>query len=229
MNKKLHFFQSIHFKIALVFALLLFLAFQIVGAIFVQRLKSENLKQFKQSVEIPAYVNSLLVTQLNEANTTEANNSIRNIIDDINNSNISYIQVVDAKGVIRGENNANNRSTIGQKVTDTSIRQVLYSGRNFTQTMYNERDNRRYYISITPLFNTSGNNNTVVGAIYVRANLENVYDSVNSVIVIFATAALIATAIGLALAILVSNAITRPIDEMKKQNKDRAWRLFGAC
>lgn len=217
MNKKLHFFQSIHFKIALVFALLLFLAFQIVGAIFVQRLKSENLKQFKQSVEIPAYVNSLLVTQLNEANTTEANNSIRNIIDDINNSNISYIQVVDAKGVIRGENNANNRSTIGQKVTDTSIRQVLYSGRNFTQTMYNERDNRRYYISITPLFNTSGNNNTVVGAIYVRANLENVYDSVNSVIVIFATAALIATAIGLALAILVSNAITRPIDEMKKQ------------
>lgn len=217
MNKKLHFFQSIHFKIALVFALLLFLAFQIVGAIFVQRLKSENLKQFKQSVEIPAYVNSLLVTQLNEANTTEANNSIRNIIDDINNSNISYIQVVDAKGVIRGENNANNRSTIGQKVTDTSIRQVLYSGRNFTQTMYNKRDNRRYYISITPLFNTSGNNNTVVGAIYVRANLENVYDSVNSVIVIFATAALIATAIGLALAILVSNAITRPIDEMKKQ------------
>ena len=51
MNKKLHFFQSIHFKIALVFALLLFLAFQIVGAVFVQRLKSENLKQFKQSVE----------------------------------------------------------------------------------------------------------------------------------------------------------------------------------
>lgn len=83
--------------------------------------------------------------------------------------------------------------------------------------MYNERDNRRYYIAITPLFNTSGNNNTVVGAVYVRANLESVYDSVNDVIVIFATAALIATGIGLALAILVSSAITRPIDEMKKQ------------
>ena len=41
-NKKLHFFQSIHFKIALVFALLLLITFQIVGAVFVQRLKSEN-------------------------------------------------------------------------------------------------------------------------------------------------------------------------------------------
>ncbi|WP_279074575.1 cell wall metabolism sensor histidine kinase WalK [Ligilactobacillus animalis] len=217
MNKKLHFFQSIHFKIALVFALLLFLAFQIVGAVFVQRLKSENLKQFKQSVEMPAYVNNLLVTQLNEADTSEANERIKNILDDINNNNISDIQVVDAKGVIRGENNVNNRSMIGQKATNSSIKQVLYSGRNFSQTMYNERDNRRYYIAITPLFNTSGNNNTVVGAVYVRANLESVYDSVNDVIVIFATAALIATGIGLALAILVSSAITRPIDEMKKQ------------
>lgn len=188
MNKKLHFFQSIHFKIALVFALLLFLAFQIVGAVFVQRLKSENLKQFKQSVEMPAYVNNLLVTQLNEADTSEANERIKNILDDINNNNISDIQVVDAKGVIRGENNVNNRSMIGQKATNSSIKQVLYSGRNFSQTMYNERDNRRYYIAITPLFNTSGNNNTVVGAVYVRANLESVYDSVNDVIVIFATA-----------------------------------------
>ena len=50
MNKKLHFFQSIHFKIALVFALLLFLAFQIVGAVFVQRLKSENLKQYHRAI-----------------------------------------------------------------------------------------------------------------------------------------------------------------------------------
>ena len=218
MNKKLHFFQSIHFKIALVFALLLFLAFQIVGAVFVQRLRNENLKQFKQSVEMPTYVNSLLVTQLTEADTNEANDKIKNILEDINNNNISDLQIIDAKGVIRGEINVNNRSVIGQKSTNTYVKQVLYSGRTFTQTTYNERTNQRYYVSITPLFNNNGNNNsTVVGAIYIRANLESVYDSVNDVTVIFVTAALIATAIGLALAILISNAITRPIDEMKKQ------------
>lgn len=82
---------------------------------------------------------------------------------------------------------------------------------------YDKSSDRRSYVSITPLFSASGNTNTVVGAVYLRANLESVYDSVNSVTLIFATASPIATAIGMALAITVSSAITRPIDEMKKQ------------
>lgn len=216
-NKKLHFFQSIHFKIALVFALLLLITFQIVGAVFVQRLKSENIKSFKQRVELSTYVDNSLIKQLTSTNTTKANKSINTILEDINNENISTIQVIDSKGTIRGENDVNGRSVIGQKTTNTNIKRVLYSGRTFTTMTYDKSSNRRSYVSITPLFSASGNTNTVVGALYLRANLESVYDSVNSVTLIFATASLIATAIGMALAITVSSAITRPIDEMKKQ------------
>ncbi|WDC82760.1 cell wall metabolism sensor histidine kinase WalK [Ligilactobacillus ruminis] len=216
-NKKLHFFQSIHFKIALVFALLLLITFQIVGAVFVQRLKSENIKSFKQRVELSTYVDNSLIKQLTSTNTTKANKSINTILEDINNENISTIQVIDSKGTIRGENDVNGRSVIGQKTTNTNIKRVLYSGRTFTTMTYDKSSNQRSYVSITPLFSASGNTNTVVGAVYLRANLESVYDSVNSVTLIFATASLIATAIGMALAITVSSAITRPIDEMKKQ------------
>ena len=216
-NKKLHFFQSIHFKIALVFALLLLITFQIVGAVFVQRLKSENIKSFKQRVELSTYVDNSLIKQLTSTNTTKANKSINTILEDINNENISTIQVIDSKGTIRGENDVNGRSVIGQKTTNTNIKRVLYSGRTFTTMTYDKSSTQRSYVSITPLFSASGNTNTVVGALYLRANLESVYDSVNSVTLIFATASLIATAIGMALAITVSSAITRPIDEMKKQ------------
>lgn len=216
-NKKLHFFQSIHFKIALVFALLLLITFQIVGAVFVQRLKSENIKSFKQRVELSTYVDNSLIKQLTSTNTTKANKSINTILEDINNENISTIQVIDSKGTIRGENDVNGRSVIGQKTTNTNIKRVLYSGRTFTTMTYDKSSKQRSYVSITPLFSASGNTNTVVGALYLRANLESVYDSVNSVTLIFATASLIATAIGMALAITVSSAITRPIDEMKKQ------------
>ena len=216
-NKKLHFFQSIHFKIALVFALLLLITFQIVGAVFVQRLKSENIKSFKQRVELSTYVDNSLIKQLTSTNTTKANKSINTILEDINNENISTIQVIDSKGTIRGENDVNGRSVVGQKTTNTNIKRVLYSGRTFTTMTYDKSSDRRSYVSITPLFSASGNTNTVVGAVYLRANLESVYDSVNSVTLIFATASLIATAIGMALAITVSSAITRPIDEMKKQ------------
>ncbi len=217
VNKKLRFFQSIHFKIALVFALLLLITFQIVGAVFVQQLKSDNIKNFKQRVELSTYVDNSLIASLNSSDTAAANQKIRKVLEDINNENISEIQVVDVKGTIRGDSDVNNRSLVGQKTTDAEIKQVIYNSRSFTKTTYDKRDNRRYYIAITPLLSVSGNTNTVVGAVYVKANMETVYDSINSVVVIFATASLIATAIGMALAIVVSRAITRPIDEMKKQ------------
>ena len=216
-EEKLHFFQSIHFKIALVFALLLLIAFQIVGAVFIQRLKSDNLKTFKQRVELSSYVDNSLAQNLSSNDTQKANDKIRTILEDVNNSNITDVQVVDAKGNIRGDNDVDKRSLVGQRTTDSDIKQVLYNGRTYSKMTYYRSDNKRYYISITPLFSSTGNTNAVVGAVYIRASLESVYDSLNNVTAIFATAALIATVIGLLLAIILSSAITRPIDEMKKQ------------
>ncbi|KRM52878.1 cell wall metabolism sensor histidine kinase WalK [Ligilactobacillus araffinosus] len=216
-EEKLHFFQSIHFKIALVFALLLLIAFQIVGAVFIQRLKSDNLKTFKQRVELSSYVDNSLAQNLSSSDTQKANAKIRMILEDVNNSNITDVQVVDAKGNIRGDNDVDKRSLVGQRTTDSDIKQVLYNGRTYSKMTYDRSDNKRYYISITPLFSSTGNTNAVVGAVYIRASLESVYDSLNNVTAIFATAALIATVIGLLLAIILSSAITRPIDEMKKQ------------
>lgn len=217
MKKRLRIFRSIHFKIALVFVLLLLLAFQIVGAVFVQRLKSENLKAFKQRVELTPYVDNSLITSLSMADANKSDRQINSTLTGINNQNISDVQVVDAKGNIRGETSANGHAIVGQKTTDSRIKRVLYSGRSFSETALNRADNKHYYISITPLFSSGGNNNTLVGAVYLRADLESVYDSIDGVTLIFATAAVVAIFIGVGLAILISRAITRPIDEMKKQ------------
>ena len=219
MKKRLRFFQSIHFKIALVFVLLLLLAFQIVGAVFVQRLKSENLKAFKQRVELTPYVNNSLIKSLSTADSDKADRQINTALTGNNNQNIADVQVVDAKGNIRGETSANGHAIVGQKTTDSRVKRVLYSGRSFSETTYNRADETHYYVSITPLFSSGGNNNTLVGAVYLRADLESVYDSIDGVTLIFATAAIVATVIGMGLAILISRAITRPIDEMKRQTE----------
>ncbi|MFT9269939.1 MAG: cell wall metabolism sensor histidine kinase WalK [Liquorilactobacillus nagelii] len=217
MNKKLHFFQSIHFKIALVFALLLLITFQIVGAYFLQQLKRDDLKTFKQQIELSSYVDNSLIDNLTKSSVTQANDRIRDLLEDINNSNITEVQVVDTKGSIRGDSDVNNQNLVGQKTTDADIKQVLYNAKTYTKLTYDRSDNKRYYVSITPLFSAGGNNNTLVGAVYLRASLEPVYDSLNKVTAIFATASLIATGLGLFLAILISSAITKPIDDMKKQ------------
>ena len=217
MKKRLRIFRSIHFKSALVFVLLLLLAFQIVGAVFVQRLKSENLKAFKQRVELTPYVDNSLITSLSMADAKKSDRQINSTLTGINNQNISDVQVVDAKGNIRGETSPSSHAIVGQKTTDSRIKRVLYSGRSFSETTLNRADNKHYYISITPLFSSGGNNNTLVGAVYLRADLESVYASIDGVTLIFATAAVVAIFIGVGLAILISRAITRPIDEMKKQ------------
>uniref|UniRef100_UPI000559218B histidine kinase dimerization/phospho-acceptor domain-containing protein n=1 Tax=Liquorilactobacillus vini TaxID=238015 RepID=UPI000559218B len=217
MNKKLHFFQSIHFKIALVFALLLLITFQIVGAYFLQQLKREDIKTFKQQTELSSYVDNSLIHNLTKSNIQQADDNIRDLLEDTNNSNITEIQVVDTKGTVRGDSDVNNQDLVGQKATDSDIKQVLYNAKTYTKLTYDRSDNKRYYVSITPLFSAGGNTNTLVGAVYLRASLEPVYSALNKVTTIFVTASLIATGLGMILAILISSAITKPIDEMKKQ------------
>ncbi|KRL38340.1 two component sensor kinase [Liquorilactobacillus uvarum DSM 19971] len=182
-----------------------------------QQLKRDNLKTFKQQVELSSYVDNSLIDNLAKGDTKSANANIRDILEDINNSNVTQVQVVDTKGTIRGDSDVNSQAWVGQKTTDEDIKQVLYNGRTYSKLTYDKTDNKRYYVSITPLFSSSGSTNTLVGAVYLRASLEQVYSSLSNVTVIFFSASLIATGLGLFLAILISRAITQPIDEMKKQ------------
>ena len=78
--KRKNFFKSINFKIALVFALLLLITLEIVGAIFVRQLESTNIRQFKTTVQIPTYVDNSLAEQLSINNTTKANAQIKTIL-----------------------------------------------------------------------------------------------------------------------------------------------------
>ncbi|HBO48099.1 MULTISPECIES: cell wall metabolism sensor histidine kinase WalK [Pediococcus] len=217
MNKKTRFYQSINFKIALVFALLLMITLEIVGVIFVRQLEQQNLSQFKSQIQLGTYVDNEISEQLGKSNVTSANKQIQQIVSDVNNTNITEIRVIDNKGTVRASSDLNEQSIVGQKTTDQAIKNVIYNSRSYQQVNYDQGNNNRYYISIIPLISTSGNTNTVVGALYVRANLESVYSNVNKITLIFFVAASFAIVVGLLLAIIISRAITRPIEEMKKQ------------
>ncbi|MEF7455370.1 cell wall metabolism sensor histidine kinase WalK [Pediococcus pentosaceus] len=217
MNKRTNFFKSINFKIALVFAMLLVVTLEVVGVIFVRQLETQNLNQFKTQVQLQPYVENEISTQLERANTKSANSQISDIIGNINNQNITEIRVIDAKGVIRGTSNSTNQSIVGQKTTDRNVKDVIYNTRTYQQVSYNKTTNTRYFVSIVPLINTAGATNNLTGVVYIRANLESVYQNVNNITLIFVVAALIAITIGLILAVLISRAITRPIEDMRQR------------
>lgn len=190
------------------------LTLECVGAVFVRQLEHQNLNTFKQTIELPSYVDNALSEQLMNDNTKEANKQIKQILSEVNN-NISEIRVIDSKGVIRGTSNFDNRNIIGQRTTDQAVKATLANNRSHNENIYDKNTKTRYYVNIIPLVDSSNNN--IVGVVYLKASLESVYSNINSITLIYISAALITIVIGLLLAILISQEITRPIEEMRKQ------------
>ncbi|KRK35621.1 cell wall metabolism sensor histidine kinase WalK [Levilactobacillus parabrevis] len=217
MNSKIKFFQSIHFKIALVFALLLLLTLEIVGAVFVRQLERQNLNTFKSQQVVQTYITNRLSDELSTTNTTKADKQIKSTLSEINNTNNAQIRVIDNKGTIRGTNEVDNQGIVGQKTTDNNIKNSIYNNRDVIRTTYNSQNNSRYYTTITRLIRAQGNNSELVGVIYMRSSLDSVYQNINQITLIYVSATFVAIILGLVMAIIISRAITRPIDEMKKQ------------
>ncbi len=124
MKRKLRWYQSIQFKIAFVFAMMLIITLEIVGAVFVQQLESQNLRTFKNQISLQRYVSTNLTNELSRTNTTSANKQICILLSDANipSTANAEIRVIDNKGTIRGTNEANNQTIVGQKTTDNAVK-----------------------------------------------------------------------------------------------------------
>lgn len=215
MNSKIKYFQSIHFKIALVLALILLVTLEIVGAVFVNQLENKNVAAFKKQVQMPTYVNTTLTSELSSSNTSKANIRIKSLLSNIDSNNYTEIQVVDAKNTIRGTNEVGDQNSVGQKTFRSDIKNAILNRRSSSAITSDSNDNSRYYTVITPLIKS--NTNELVGVVYIHANLNPVYAEINQITIIYVVAAVIAILAGLLISIVISKAITKPIDEMKKQ------------
>lgn len=215
VNSKIKYFQSIHFKIALVLVLILLVTLEIVGAVFVNQLENKNVASFKKQVQVPTYVNTTLTNELSASNSSKANIRIKSLLSNIDSNNYTEIQVVDAKNTIRGTNEVGDQNSVGQKNFRADIKNAILNRRSSSFITTDSKDNSRYYTVITPLVRSD--NNELVGVIYIHANLNPVYSEINQITIIYVIAAVIAILAGVLISIVISKAITKPIDEMKKQ------------
>ena len=218
MNKKIKFFQSINFKIALVFILLLLVTVEIIGAYFVKSLEQQNIDTFKTSINLDPYLQDKLATDLMRTDTDDANGSMKSTISQADIANTATIVVVDAKGTVRANSNVNAQGDVGTKSANNNIKNVLYNGQIFEGYEY-ASNTGSMYTRIIPIKNPSatGEGNAVIGAVSVTASMETVYHNINQIVRIFLIASLVAGMLGVIISIVISRAITRPIEEMKKQ------------
>ncbi|WP_203624411.1 MULTISPECIES: cell wall metabolism sensor histidine kinase WalK [unclassified Lacticaseibacillus] len=218
MNKKIRFFQSINFKIALVFILLLLVTVEIIGAYFVRSLEQQNVDTFKTAINLDPYLQDKVATDLMKSDTSAADDSLKSTISQADVANTATIVVVDAKGTVRANSNINSQNDVGTKSANNSIKNVLYSGQLFEGYEYSDSSGSMY-TKIIPIKNpnATGDGNAVIGAVAITASMETVYNNINQIVRIFLIASLVAGLLGVIISIVISRAITRPIDEMKKQ------------
>ncbi|EAG1693242.1 cell wall metabolism sensor histidine kinase WalK [Listeria monocytogenes] len=234
---KMRFFQSVQFKLVIMYLLLIIVAMQVIGAYFVRELEGQLEKNFQDSI-----TNSITLLDYNAReeiiknsdNSVKLQNDIRELLVDYSraSSNLIEVRIVDDKGKILGTSNLNNEGIVGQKSNDPLVKRTLSLGTTSEDKIYKDESNKnnRVWVNVSSIKNKG----QVIGAIYLVADIESVYKQVDDITNIFITGTLIAMIITAVLGILLSRTITKPIVEMKRQayamargNYSRKVKVYG--
>ncbi|MFE0505289.1 cell wall metabolism sensor histidine kinase WalK [Peribacillus butanolivorans] len=235
--KKVGFFRSIHFKFVLIYVLLIFVAMQIIGVYFVGELEENLVGNFTKSIK--GHVN-LLTYSIGEEMEKERGEedpsleeAINTILKDRDNSSndISEVRVIDTRSRrVIGTSAQGNQKIVGKKTTQVLIKNTLIYGKEDSEVYRDPKTGRRVWVLSTPI-EAKGE---VIGAVYVIAEMENVFEQMDEINSIFMTGTAIALVITAILGILLARTITRPMSDMRKQalvmakgNFSRKVRVYG--
>ncbi|GAA0501939.1 cell wall metabolism sensor histidine kinase WalK [Salinibacillus aidingensis] len=219
MKNKVSFFQSVGFKIILVYIFLLLITIELIGVYFDTELERNMESNFKSSIENRI---QLLTYSLEEAFTKERTEGdptlqqeVQTILSEFDSQDITELQVIDSEMRIIGTTSQFNENIIG-KITTREDVQRLFSFQTqlpYRKT-YDPETGTRTLVNTIPVFNQS---DEIVGAVFVEASMEEVFNQLENITKIFMNGTLIALSITVVIGILVSRTITRPISEMRKQ------------
>lgn len=214
MRERVRFFQSVNFKIALTFILILLISIEIIGAYFIRGLEKSIVDNFTKGMDtqVAALANTLsseLDRDQADDETIQAN--IQRLLDNSSTSEMIEMRVVDEKGIVLATTDVSGKSAIGKKndyqeLDDFTIKSMKVADKD---------THSRVLINVHPIQSMTGD--TVLGALYVKSDIEDQYQQIKNIAVIFVTASLLAVGISMVVAILIAHSITQPIGEMQEQ------------
>ncbi|MGE7875761.1 cell wall metabolism sensor histidine kinase WalK [Peribacillus muralis] len=235
--KKVGFFRSIHFKFVLIYVLLIFVAMQIIGVYFVGELEENLVGNFTKSIKGHVNLLTYSIGEEMEQERGEDDPTLEEAIDTIlrdrdNSSNdISEVRVIDTRSRrVIGTSDPSKKDIVGKKTTEVLIKNTLIYGKEDSDVFRELKTGRRLWVLSTPI----EANGEVIGAVYVIAEMENVFEQMDEINSIFMTGTAIALVITAILGILLARTITRPMSDMRKQalvmakgNFSRKVRVYG--
>jgi two-component system, OmpR family, sensor histidine kinase VicK len=235
--KKVGFFRSIHVKFVLIYVLLILVAMQIIGVYFVKQLEQTLRTNFQtsiqQRVDLLAYNVVEEMQKERKAEDPTLEEDLKKVLKDFDagDSDITEVQVIENRSLkILGTSQSSNQGLVGQRTTVLQVKQSMVLEEDQSSIKIEQKTGHRIWVLSTPI--KSGKK--VIGAIYLVAKIENVFEQMKTINNIFATGTAIALSITAVLGILLAQTITRPIADMKKQalamakgNFSRKVKVYG--
>lgn len=124
----------------------------------------------------------------------------------------------------------NHQDLVDQRMTDVLVKRSIVLGEPQDSVRIDPKYGYRIWVLSTPI----KHNREVIGAVYLVAKIENVFEQMKDINKIFVTGTAIALAITAVLGVLLARTITRPIADMRRQalamakgNFSRKVKVYG--
>ena len=243
---KKRFFSSIRTKFVIVYVLVNIISLQLIGLFFTTQLRNSNVNTFEQNIiEQEKILNYHVREELEKVSgggdsskNTEDNtgqdesvkssrdskSGIAKLVSEFNIQKLLLVNVIDNDSKILATSSKNgNDEYLAKRSFDPLVSQVIKTGESTKQIQNNADSNKRVWIYVSPV----KKDNEVIGVISLMADIESVYQEVNSISKIFIVGTILSILITTVIGFVASKTVTSSIEKMSSQVKKMALGNYG--
>ena len=217
-QRPFRFFQSIYFKIPLLFVFILVITFQFIGVIFIDQLETQTVDNFKVQINTQADFLANNITPILSNSDQESQsvlNQLRQTLETFSSTAPARLEVINNAQTIIATNQGLDQSSIGNQTTDADARNVLLYQNELRSEYTDPETDAPIYKLIKPIFGTT--QTTLLGVLVIEANMEQIYSQNNNIIDLFLQSSILAVGVALLISFVLSQGLTRPIENMRQQ------------
>ena len=217
-QRPFRFFQSIYFKIPLLFVFILVITFQFIGVIFIDQLETQTVDNFKVQINTQADFLANNITPILSNSDQESQsvlNQLRQTLETFSSTAPARLEVINNAQTIIATNQGLDQSSIWNQTTDADARNVLLYQNELRSEYSDPETDAPIYKLIKPIFGTT--QTTLLGVLVIEANMEQIYSQNNNIIDLFLQSSILAVGVALLISFVLSQGLTRPIENMRQQ------------
>lgn len=210
--------RSIRWRIVLTYFIVVFIAMTIAGAFIIHQMENYQVDSVRTNSKKMVEIIKLSIPFDQYDSLAENEKTVQDIISEWKTGNEYEVYVLDPDFTIVASDNTSSVGSAAIGTIDDKIIVQALEGRDAHSQGTVGGDIPVLNVA-SPIY---GENGSVIGAICLRANLEDIMKTLSGTRIIFMKAMLIALAVSVLLSVLLTGSITRPINDLRKKAEKMA-------